>query len=82
MNRPQREAAVRQIMERTVPRLPPELHTDAVRRGSRMLRRRTLARRLLWLLLWAAAVGFTVWAMVAEPWVEPPSETTPPLTGW
>jgi ferric-dicitrate binding protein FerR (iron transport regulator) len=82
MNRPQREAAVRQIMERTVPRLPPELHADSVRRGSRMLRRRTLARRLLWLLLWAAAVGFTVWAMVAEPWVEPPSETTPPLTGW
>ena len=82
MNRPQRDAADRQNMERTVPRLPPELHADAVRRGSRMLRRRTLARRLLWLLLWAAAVGFTVWAMVAEPWVEPPSETTPPLTGW
>ncbi|MEU8654877.1 hypothetical protein [Streptomyces sp. NPDC048737] len=82
MNRPQREAAVRQIMERTVPRLPPGLCTDAVRRGSRMLRRRTLARRLLWLLLWAAAVAFAVWAAVAEPWVEPPSETTPPLTGW
>ncbi|USQ83191.1 hypothetical protein NFX46_04985 [Streptomyces phaeoluteigriseus] len=82
MNRPEREAAVRQIMERSVPRLPPELYTDAVRRGSRMLRRRTLARRLLWLLLWAAAVAFAVWAMVAEPWVEPPSETTPPLTDW
>ncbi|MFF9057608.1 hypothetical protein ACIRPQ_32330 [Streptomyces sp. NPDC101213] len=82
MNRPGREAAVRQIMERSVARLPPELHADAVRRGSRVLRRRTLARRLLWLLLWAAAVAFTVWAVVAEPWVVPPSETTPPLTGW
>ncbi|MFE9676133.1 hypothetical protein ACFYO5_18680 [Streptomyces sp. NPDC006259] len=82
MNRAQREAAVRQIMERTVPRLPPELHTDAVRRGTRVLRRRVLARRLLWLLLGTAAVAFAVWAAVAEPWVEPPSETTPPLTGW
>ncbi|MEU2288440.1 hypothetical protein ABZ614_42210 [Streptomyces sp. NPDC013178] len=82
MNRPEREAAVRQIMERAVPRVPPELHADVVRRGSRMLRRRTLARRLLWLLLFAAVVGFTVWAMTAQPWVEPPSETTPPLTDW
>ncbi|MFI6035190.1 hypothetical protein ACIBBD_13680 [Streptomyces sp. NPDC051315] len=82
MNRPEREAAVRQLMERTVPRVPPELHADAVRRGSRLLRRRTVARRLLWLLLCAAVVAFTVWATTAQPWVEPPSETTPPLTDW
>ncbi|CAM5690884.1 hypothetical protein [Streptomyces aurantiogriseus] len=82
MNRSEREAAVRQIMERAVPRMPPELHADVVRRGSRMLRRRTLARRLLWLLLFAAVVGFTVWAVTVQPWVEPPSETTPPLTDW
>ncbi|MEV6178605.1 hypothetical protein ACIHAR_31610 [Streptomyces sp. NPDC052016] len=82
MNRPEREAAVRQIMERAVPRVPPELHADVVRRGSRMLRRRTLARRLAWLLLLAAVVAFAAWAVVAQPWVEPPSETTPPLTGW
>jgi hypothetical protein len=36
----------------------------------------------MWLLLLAAAVAFTVWAVTAHPWVEPPSETTPPLTGW
>ncbi|MFD4572228.1 hypothetical protein ACFWNK_15210 [Streptomyces sp. NPDC058417] len=82
MNRPQREAAVRRIMERDAPRLPPDLHRDAVRRGERVLRRRERARRALWLLLWAAAVAFTVWALTARPWVEPPSETTPPLTGW
>lgn len=59
-----------------------ELHADVVRRGSRMLRRRTIARRLLWVLLCAATVAFVVWAVVAQPWVEPPSQTTPPLTDW
>ncbi|MFD9393695.1 hypothetical protein ACFWBB_24095 [Streptomyces sp. NPDC060000] len=82
MNRPEREAAVRRIMERPAPHVPTELHTDVVRRGSRILRRRTIARRLLWLLLCAATVAFVVWASVARPWVEPPSQTTPPLTGW
>jgi hypothetical protein len=82
MSRADREAAARRIMERTPPPVPPELYRDAVRHGSRLLRRQTLARRLMWLLLWAAAVAFVVWAVVAEPWVEPPSETTPPLTGW
>ncbi|WP_329256408.1 hypothetical protein OG223_33120 [Streptomyces sp. NBC_01478] len=82
MNRPEREATVRQIMERTPPQVPPELYADVVRRGGRMLRRRRAARRLMWLLLWAAIVVFTVWVLTARPWVEPPSETTPPLTGW
>ncbi|MFJ8107106.1 hypothetical protein [Streptomyces sp. NPDC096132] len=82
MNRPEREAAVRQMMERTVPQVPADLHADVVRRGSRILRRRTVAQRLLWLLLFAAIVAFVVWAVTARPWVEPPSETTPPLTVW
>lgn len=69
-------------MERTPPQVPPELYGDIVRRGGRMLRRRRTARRLMWLLLCAAVVAFTVWALMAQPWVEPPSETTPPLTGW
>ncbi len=77
-----REAAVRRLLEQAPRPVPPEIHTEAVRRGGRMLRRRTLARRLLWLLLFAAAVAFTVWALTARPWVEPPSDTTPPLTGW
>ncbi|WP_037683779.1 hypothetical protein [Streptomyces griseus] len=82
MNRAERETAVRRIMERTPPRVPPDLHADVLRRGGRMLRRRVLARRLMWLLLFAATVAFVVWAVTARPWVEPPSQTTPPLTSW
>ena len=82
MNRAEREAEARRIMERVPPRVPPELYGDVVRRGSRSLRRRRVARRLLWLLLCAACMAFLVWAMMARPWVEPPSQTTPPYTGW
>ncbi|MGF0170563.1 hypothetical protein ACQF36_08530 [Streptomyces sp. Marseille-Q5077] len=82
MNRAEREAAVRRIMERTPPPVPPELYAEAVRRGGRMLRRRKAAVLLMWLVLFAATMAFVVWALTARPWVEPPSETTPPLTGW
>jgi ferric-dicitrate binding protein FerR (iron transport regulator) len=82
VNRLEREAAVRRIMERAAPAVPPDLCAQALRRGARVLRRRVLARRVGWLLLLAAAVAFTVWAVTARPWVEPPSRTTPPLTGW
>ena len=50
--------------------------------SSRIMRRRTVARRMLWLLLCAATVAFAVWALTAQPWVEPPSETTPPVSDW
>ncbi|BCL28070.1 hypothetical protein ACFFS2_27150 [Streptomyces aurantiacus] len=76
------EAEVRRVLEEPQPSVPPELFTEAVRRGGRMLRRRTAARRLMWLLLLVAAVALVVWLSAAQPWVEPPSETTPPLTGW
>ncbi|MGW0881658.1 hypothetical protein [Streptomyces sp. NPDC002671] len=82
MNRPEREAAARRLMERTPPPVPPDLYPEAVRRGTRLLRRRRLAQRVLWLLLCAAVVAFTVWAAQAHPWVEPPSQTTPEVTGW
>jgi ferric-dicitrate binding protein FerR (iron transport regulator) len=82
MSRLDREAAVRRILEEATPPVPPALYAEAVRRGGRILRRRTVARRLLWLLLFAATVAFVVWAVMARPWVEPPSDTTPPLTGW
>ncbi|MEU3789509.1 hypothetical protein AB0F07_06860 [Streptomyces fructofermentans] len=80
MNR--REAEVRRLLEEPQPPVPPDLYAEAVRRGGRMLRRRRAARRLMWFLVVAALVAFAVWASVAQPWVEPPSETTPPLTGW
>lgn len=77
-----KETAVRRLLEGAPPPVPPELYGDAVRRGGRMLRRRTAVRRLGWLLLLAAVVTFAVWASLAQPWVEPPSQTTPPLTRW
>ncbi|WP_055523265.1 hypothetical protein [Streptomyces graminilatus] len=82
MSRRDRESAARQRMEGTPPPVPPDLYAEVVRRGGRMLRRRRAARRLMWVLLFAAAVAFTVWASMVHPWVEPPSETTPPLRGW
>ncbi|MGW2491694.1 hypothetical protein ACWCV9_31365 [Streptomyces sp. NPDC001606] len=82
MNRAEREAAVRRIMERTPVPVPPDLHAEAVRRGERLLRRGRLVRRVLWTLAFAAAVAFTVWAVQVHPWVEPPSRTTPPVGGW
>ncbi|MEU1475495.1 hypothetical protein ACFYZ8_13250 [Streptomyces sp. NPDC001668] len=82
MNRTQRETVVRRLMEQGTPQVPADLYGEAVRRGSRMLRRRVAARRLMWLVLFAASVAFVVWALTARPWVEPPSTTTPPMTGW
>lgn len=82
MTRMRREATVRRMLERSPPHVPPGLHAEAARRGARVLRRRTLARRAMWLLSLAVTVAFVVWALTARPWVEPPSETTPPLTGW
>ncbi|MGH4033867.1 hypothetical protein ACQB60_33610 [Actinomycetota bacterium Odt1-20B] len=77
-----KESAVRRILDAAPPSVPPELYEEAVRRGGRILRRRTLLRRVLWLLLFAASVAFIVWAAAVHPWVEPPSDTTPPVTGW
>ncbi|MEU6401560.1 hypothetical protein [Streptomyces sp. NPDC046985] len=81
MNRTEREAAVRRVLDQTPPQVPPELHAAAVRRGDRVLRRRRLARRVLWLLVCAAAVAFTVWALTARPWAAPPP-ATPPVGDW
>ncbi len=77
-----KESAVRRLLEGAQPPVPPELCAEAVRRGGRMLRRRRVARRLLWLVLLAGAVAFAVWACVAQPWAPPPADTTPPLTRW
>ncbi|NEB74063.1 hypothetical protein G3I40_02230 [Streptomyces sp. SID14478] len=78
-----KEATVRAVLDAAPPpAVPNELCAEAMRRGGRALWRRRAAWRLLWLVLAVAAVVFLVWAATARPWVEPPSETTPPLTGW
>ncbi|MEV6191592.1 hypothetical protein AB0M19_04245 [Streptomyces sp. NPDC051920] len=83
MNLSEREATVRRMLERTpAPVVPPDLYGEVVRRGRRVQRRARAVRRLLWLALLGAVVVFAVWAATARPWVDPPSETTPPLTGW
>ncbi|MGY0018304.1 hypothetical protein [Streptomyces sp. cg35] len=78
-----KEATVRAVLDAAPPPVVPgELCAEAMRRGGRVLRRRRIARRLAWCVLCTAVVAFLVWATLARPWVEPPSETTPPLTGW
>ncbi|MFD7446429.1 hypothetical protein [Streptomyces sp. NPDC059909] len=62
--------------------VPADLVTRATDRGSRLLRRRRTLRRVGWFVLLAAAVAFTVWAVVVEPWTVPPAEVTPEIEGW
>ncbi|WP_327353805.1 hypothetical protein [Streptomyces sp. NBC_01304] len=77
-----KETQVRRLLDTALPGVPPGVCPEAVRWGSRIARRRLVAVRLLWLLLFAAVVAFAVWAGIEQPWVEPPSTTTPPLEGW
>lgn len=83
MSRPDRkEAIVRALMDTPPPPVPPGLYPAAVRRGGRMLRRRKALGRFLWASLCVAALVLVVWLSVTRPWVEPPSQVTPPLQGW
>ncbi|WP_329463363.1 hypothetical protein [Streptomyces sp. NBC_01431] len=83
MNTYDRKAAeVRRLLEAGAhPVVPAELAARAVELGLRMLHRRRVVRRALWLLLAAAAIAFLVWASMARPWVVPPSTVTPPVEG-
>ncbi|WP_415948005.1 hypothetical protein [Streptomyces sp. KLOTTS4A1] len=78
-----REQEVQRLLDAAAsPPVPADLYEDTVRRGTRLLRRRRLVRRLVW---WGALSGFlafVVWVSVADPFVPPPAEVTPPLTGW
>ncbi|WP_327709168.1 hypothetical protein OG912_10800 [Streptomyces sp. NBC_00464] len=77
-----KEDEVRRMLEGPRPQVPAELAARAEERGVRLLRRRRVLRRLWLLVVTAAVVAFTVWAVVAQPWQAPPAETTPPLEGW
>ncbi|MGW0464147.1 hypothetical protein ACWDX6_02570 [Streptomyces sp. NPDC003027] len=83
MIRPERpEDQVRRMLESPHPQVPGDLAARAVERGTRLLHRGRMVRRVLWTLLAAAVIAFAVWASVAEPWAVPPAGTTPPLEGW
>ncbi|MER0447929.1 hypothetical protein ABR738_25805 [Streptomyces sp. Edi4] len=81
MSMPDRKSAeVRRLLEGGAhPVLPAELASRAAELGLRVLRRRRVARRLLWLLATAAVLAFALWASIAHPWVAPPSSVTPPV---
>ncbi|MER5851853.1 hypothetical protein ABT126_33735 [Streptomyces sp. NPDC002012] len=77
-----REDEVRRMLDGPHPQVPADLAQRAAERGGRLLRRRRFARRLVLLVAFAAMVAFTVWAVAAQPWQLPPTETTPSLDGW
>ncbi|MEV7421096.1 hypothetical protein [Streptomyces sp. NPDC091212] len=79
---PRKEDEVRRILDRERPEVPAGLVSRAAGRGARLLRLRRAAHGLLWAVLVAAVLVFTVWAWTAHPWYVPPAETTPPLEGW
>ncbi|MFG2624029.1 hypothetical protein [Streptomyces sp. NPDC048473] len=77
-----REDEVRRMLDGPHPQVPADLAERAAERGGRLLHRLRFARRLMMLVAFAAVVAFTVWAVAAQPWQLPPTETTPPLDGW
>ncbi|WP_418958777.1 hypothetical protein [Streptomyces tritici] len=77
-----RDEEIRRLLGGSGPAAPPaDLTARAVARGSRLLRRERLLRRLGWALLAAALLAFAVWAATTRPW-EGPMPTTPPVEGW
>ncbi|HET6860759.1 MAG TPA: hypothetical protein VFH94_27135 [Streptomyces sp.] len=83
MSRSDRKAdEVRRLMEGAHPPVPADLGARAAERGERLLRRHVVVRRMMWALLVVLVVAFAVWVSVEQPWVTPPSETTPPLEGF
>ncbi|MBT2393849.1 hypothetical protein J7E87_31665 [Streptomyces sp. ISL-1] len=80
--RDRKEEEVRRMLETRHPAVPADLAARATEHGTRLLRRHRAVRRAAWLLLVAAAIAFAIWAAAAEPWVTPPTDTTPPLEGW
>lgn len=76
-----KETEVRGLLEGGPPvAVPHDLAERAVLRGLRMTQRRRTVQLVLWA-FFVASVAFAVWAVLAEPWVGEPTQTTPPL-GW
>ncbi|WP_443073979.1 hypothetical protein [Streptomyces sp. NBC_01456] len=76
-----KQAEVRRMLAGPYPLVPPALAARAAERGRRLLARRTLLRRLGWLL--ALCVLVTLLFLATDrPWLPPPTHTTPPVEGW
>lgn len=76
-----KEEEVRRLLDTPHPHVPAELAEQAAERGRRILRRRRVVHRLLWLLLFAAVVTGLVLAVLE--WPDPaPLDTTPPVDTW
>jgi hypothetical protein len=60
--------------------VPHDLAERAVLRGVRLAQRRRGVQLVLWV-FFAASIALAVWALLADPWIGEPSQTTPPL-GW
>ncbi|MFD3514132.1 hypothetical protein [Streptomyces sp. NPDC058657] len=73
---------VRLLLERAPhPPVPADLLARATERGGRAWRRRRVVRRVLWVLAVLVCVAFLVWASLAQPWLAPPADSTPPVEG-
>ncbi|TXS56626.1 hypothetical protein [Streptomyces sp. t39] len=77
-----KESEVRRMMQGPAPVVPTDLGLRAAARGGRLLRRHRALRRTGLVLLLAALLALAAWALVTEPWLVPPSPTTPPVTGF
>ncbi|MDJ0346629.1 hypothetical protein QMK19_36650 [Streptomyces sp. H10-C2] len=73
-----KEEEVRRILDTPHPYVPADLSARAAERGRRILRRRRVLHRLLWLLVIAAVVAGVVLAVLEWP-TQQPLDTTPPL---
>ncbi|MET7638192.1 hypothetical protein [Streptomyces sp. NPDC005438] len=78
MSAPDRkQTEVARLLRQSVQPAPMDLAARAIDRGDRLVRRQRVVRRLAWLLAVLLVVAFTVWALRTQPWVMPPTQTTP-----
>ncbi|MEU5160599.1 hypothetical protein AB0G74_13455 [Streptomyces sp. NPDC020875] len=82
IRQPRRQEDVRRMLGGAPVALPPELTGRAVELGERIARRRRTVRFAGWMLLFALAAAFSVWAAAVEPWQAPPEEPTTLVEGY
>ena len=76
-----RDDEVRRLLDTPHPVVPLDLTARAMARGRRIVRRRRITQRVLWVVLFAAVVAGIVFAVMAWP-DNGPSTTTPNGDTW